>query len=83
MTEWQDWKKRKETKQQNLLGKIEENCYFCAHCDWYTLLKTNPKETEEHLLCNRIYNDGQRDTIEMAGHIPEKCEHFMLRSKYA
>ena len=37
----------------------------------------------DEFFCHRVYADGMRVTVDMTGKVPEKCEHFELRSKYA
>ncbi len=82
MSEWEEWAKRKNTNGRNLLGKIEENCPFCAHCTWVIVGKTNTFPGANEYFCNRI-SGGKRVTVDMTGRIPETCEHFDVRSKYA
>ena len=81
-TGWEEWKKRKETNKAKLLGKIERNCKFCAHCTWIIVQKTNPKINLDEFYCNRNYN-GKRATVDMTGRVPENCDHFDVRSIYA
>ena len=82
MSEWAEWAKRKNTNTANLLGKIEENCPFCAHCTWVIVGKTNTFPGMNEYFCHRKY-DGKRVTVDMTGKVPDKCEHFDVRSKYA
>lgn len=83
MSEWTAWEKRKRTNKANLLGKFSENCAFCAHCTWVIVGKTNIFPGMNEYFCHRVYADGMRVTVDMTGRVPEKCEHFELRSKYA
>jgi hypothetical protein len=80
---WEAWAKRKGTNERNLLGKIEENCPYCAHCTWITVGKTNNFSGFDEFFCQRKIKDGKRVTVDMTGKVPEKCEHFDVRSKYA
>ena len=81
-TAWEAWAKRKNTKEAVLLGKIEENCPFCAHCTWVIVGKTNFFPGVNEYFCHRNYG-GKRVTVDMTGSVPDKCEHFNVRSKYA
>lgn len=76
-TIWTEWEKRKGTKEPKLLGKIRKNCEFCGHADWLIVGKTN------EFYCHRVYSNGVRVVIDMTGRMPEDCEHFIVRSKYA
>jgi len=83
VSEWAEWSKRKRTNEANLGVKIERNCRFCAHATWITVGKTNTFSGFDEFFCNRVYGDGKRVTVDMTGHVPENCEHFDVRSKYA
>lgn len=76
-TGWQEWAERKKSKNEKLLVKIAQNCEFCAHCDWIIVGKTN------EFYCHRVYDNGLRVVVDMTGRMPEECEHFNVRSKYA
>ena len=82
-TGWEAWAKRKRTNTPNSGVKIQENCPFCAHCTWVIVGKTNNFPGFNEFYCHRNYG-GQRVTVvDMTGHVPEKCEHFNVRSNYA
>ena len=83
MSGWDDWAKRKRTNKPISGVNFEENCPFCAHCTWIKMKKTNPKYELDEFYCHRVYGNGKRDTVDMTGHVPEKCVHFEVRSKYA
>ena len=76
-TAWEAWEKRKRTNKPELLGKIRKTCECCGHCTWLQVGKTN------EYYCHREYNNGMRVTVDMTGRMPENCEHFNVRSKYA
>ena len=80
---WAAWEKRKRTNEPKLRVKIEENCKFCAHCTWITVGKTNRFPGFDEFYCHRVERDGKRATVDMTGRLPEACEHFTVRSKYA
>ena len=80
---WAEWAERKRTNKPDLLGKIEKNCYFCAHCTWINVGKTNRFRGVDELFCHRVINGGKRVTVDITGRVPEDCVHFELRSKYA
>jgi hypothetical protein len=82
-TEWEEWKKRKETNKSKLLVKIEKNCKFCAHCDWINVGKTIHFSGFDEFYCHRNYGGKRVTVIDMTGHVPENCEHFDVRSMYA
>ena len=82
-TEWEAWAKRKETNNQKLLVNFQKNCPFCAHCTHIIVGKTNNFSGINEFYCQRVYSDGKRVTVDMTGKIPEACEHFIVRSKYA
>lgn len=83
MSEWTAWEKRKRTNKGNFLGNFSENCPFCAHCTWIIVGKTNIFPGADEFYCNRVNQNGMRVTVDMTGRVPEKCEHFDIRSKYA
>ena len=76
-TVWVDWAERKKTNKPKLLGEIRKNCPFCAHCTWIVVDKTN------EFYCHRVNNNGLRAVVDVTGNVPEECEHFNVRSKYA
>lgn len=79
-TVWEAWRKRKETNEPILLGKIEKICANCAHCTWVII--KNRFEKYDEFYCHRLNKDGKRITVFMNGNEPKNCKAFVYRSKY-